>query len=594
MLAGEPTLRACRRALGLGAEASPALVIAAIGDQAPDQAAALAALQLRGEACDFAVETSAGAFAVAGRSAGALAWLCLTLTPSRPLAQARARSASENLLEIGLLDTVADAVALFDAKRRLTWHNAAFSELWGLEPAWLAERPSHGEWLDRLRRRRRLPETRDYAAFKARELARHESVAPAAPALWRLPDERTLKVTSGPRAGGGLALVFSDITREVGLTGRLNQLVQVQRATLDKLTDAVAVFGGDGRLSLHNEAFERFWGITGAQIAERPDFDGVVDLCVPRLHDLAFWRDLKGRVTDADPGLRAGAVAELTIGDGRRVVHQSRPLPDGATLIGFADVSDRRRLEAALAGREAALGEAERLRKAFVASVSYELRTPLTTVLGYCELIEQGGRIADDRDRAYLAAVRGAASQLAGSINDVLTMAEIDAGELVLDVEEADVADLLAAAAGRRAADASASSVEIRVSPDGGGGPMRGDPRRLGQVLDHLVDYALRHTGDGGAIVLSASRADREVRLSVADNGRGLPFDIQAHVFDRIGQDGAAGLGLPLVKAIVELHGGWVALESEPGAGTTITCHLPEEAQAGDGRPELFPSTAGA
>jgi len=103
------------------------------------------------------------------------------------------------------------------------------------------------------------------------------------------------------------------------------------------------------------------------------------------------------------------------------------------------------------------------------------------------------------------------------------------------------------------------------------------------------VENALRQTPPGGTVTLSAVRAAGEVRVAVSDTGRGVPFHVQAHIFDRfVGRDrGGPGLGLALVKALVELHGGWVALESEPGAGSTFTCHLPESAQVEAGQKEL-------
>ena len=93
----------------------------------------------------------------------------------------------------------------------------------------------------------------------------------------------------------------------------------------------------------------------------------------------------------------------------------------------------------------------------------------------------------------------------------------------------------------------------------------------------------------GGRVTLSAHRAPSEVQVQVSDTGRGIPFHVQAHIFDRfVGRDrGGPGLGLALVKALIELHGGWVALESEPGQGATFTCHLPETAYAGAGQTEL-------
>lgn len=487
------------------------------------------------------------------------------------------------------LNHIADAVAIFGEGKRLIFHNTAFAELWGLEPAWLADRPTHGEVLDRLRQRRRLPETVDYAKWKAAELDRYEDTSSGPDDLWSLPDGRTLKVGRQPHPMGGVVLLFSDITGELRLKAQYNGQIQVQQATLDKLNDAVAVFGSDGRLRLHNEAFELFWNVTGDQLQVAHDFEGVVELCVRRLHDMNFWRELKGRVADPDPQARAPISGEVKTSDSRIVVYQSRPLPDGATLIAFADVTDARKLESALADRSAALAEAERLKRDFVGNVSYELRTPLTTIIGYSELLERSGENLSERGRGHAAAVRTAATQLARSIDDVLDMAQIDADEMALDLEDVRVADLLAEAAARWQKEAEAAQVVIQVEHPEDIGLLRGDVRRLAQTLDHLAENALRQTPPGGVVTLAARRGLGEVQLQVTDTGRGIPFHVQAHIFDRfIGRErGGPGLGLALVKALVELHGGWVALESEPGAGATFTCHLPEAAQGAAGHPEL-------
>ncbi|HXU99275.1 MAG TPA: PAS-domain containing protein [Caulobacteraceae bacterium] len=487
-----------------------------------------------------------------------------------------------------MLGQVADAIAVFGPDRRLAFHNAAFARLWELEPAWLAESPGHGELLDRLRQRGRLPEPGDYSRFKTAELARHEDLGTAPEVIWRLPDQRSLKVASQPHPGGGLLMVFSDVTPELRLRSQFNHLLQVQQATLDKLSDAVAVFGADGRLRLHNEAFERFWSATAGQLAAGLPFDQVVELARHRLHDLQFWRDLKARITDPDPAARAPVENEIVTADRRVVAYQSRPLPDGATLISFADITDTRRLERALADREAALSETERLKREFVGSVSYELRTPLTTILGYAELLEQEGSDLDPRARGHMASIRAAGAHLARSINNVLAMAQFDAGEVAPDMADVDIAALLTEAAARWDETGREQGVAVAAVPDASLGLMRADPTRLAEVLDHLVENALRHTPSGGAVNLSAERALGEVRLQVSDTGRGIPFHVQAHIFDRFSGGESSGLGLALVKALVELHGGWVALESEPGAGATFTCHLPETPEAPEARPELF------
>ncbi|MGI9169314.1 MAG: PAS-domain containing protein, partial [Caulobacteraceae bacterium] len=389
LIGGREALAACARALAVGdggQAVDPQAVIDALSATKPDHGRRLNRLFTLGEACAFEGRGLKGAVWLEGRAAGTLVWLRLGVAPARPTdspaaarraALALARHAAAHEL---LLDQIGDAVAVFGPDQRLIFHNRAFAALWDLEPAWLGDGPSHGEILDRLRQRRRLPELVDYGRFKAGELARHGEIEPSAEAIWRLPSDRTLRVLGQPHPAGGLTLLFRDMTHELRLRTQFNHLIEVQRATLDKLTDAVAVFGSDARLKLHNEAFERFWGLTAEQLARTPDFDGVVELCLPRLHDRQFWRQLKWRITDPDPSVRAPAAGEVTMAERRVVAYQSRPLPDGATLIGFSDLTDARRLKSALADREAALIDAERLKREFVASVSHELRTPLTTV----------------------------------------------------------------------------------------------------------------------------------------------------------------------------------------------------------------------
>ncbi len=579
---GQGALDDCARIMGLEA-GDPGEVLATLSRLDTAAGAALRSLRDIGAPCDLTAACPGGAIRLSGRTAGALAMVALSVEAhaAPPASTAKAVLVRQTEAQALILNAAADAVALFGPDRRLTYHNGAFAELWGLEPAWLAEGPSHGALLDRLRQDRRLPEAADYGRFKAAELMRHERLDPAPEAIWRVAGDRTLRVFSLPHPAGGLILMFSDVTPELRLRSQFNQLIQVQKATLDKLNDAVAVFGADGRLKLHNEAFQRLWAIPASELAATPAFDDIVERCVPRLHDLAFWRALKGRITDLDPGVRGVALGEVLISDGRRMAWQSRPLPDGATLVSFVDVTDTRRLEHALADREAALDTAERLKRDFVGGVSYELRTPLTTILGYAELLEGADQALSKRARAWVAAVRSAAADLARSVEDILAFAEIDAGEMTLKLADTDIAALLSLAASRWMARAAEGGVSLDLIVGDDPGAILADGRSLARVIDHLIDHALRQTPPGGRVTLAARRAFGEVCLEVTDTGRGIPFHIQARIFDRFsGEEGAgAGLGPALVKAVVELHGGWVAVESAPGAGATFTCHLPEGGQ---------------
>lgn len=486
------------------------------------------------------------------------------------------------------LNHLADAVAIFGPAKRLAFHNTAFQTLFDIDPAWLDERPTHAELLDRLRQRRRLPEVVDYAGWKARELDFYGAAQAAPDDSWSLPDGRTLRVVRQPHPLGGILLIFSDITDELQLRSRYNAQIQVQTATLDKLNDAVAVFGSDGRLRLHNEAFETFWNLSGDRIATAADFDALAELCKAVLPDPALWLGLKARVADPDPESRVAISGEGRTNDGRVAAWQTRPLPDGATLVAFSDVTARRGLEHALVQREQALAESQALKREFVGSVSYELRTPLTTIVGYSELLETLGDLPE-RSRQHAGAIRIAASQLARSIDDVLDMAQIDAGEMELSLGDVRVCDLLAESAEKVRAKVEGRGATLTVTCPTDLKPIRADRHRIGQALDHLLENAARAVSDGGAVALSAEGAPTEVRLSVSDTGRGIPYHLQPHVFDRFvrRERGGPGVGLALVKALVELHGGWAEVESEPGKGAIFILHLPIGAATAAAAPEL-------
>ena len=491
------------------------------------------------------------------------------------------------------LNHMAEAVAVFDRGQRLVFRNTAFETLYKLDAKWLDERPMHGELMDRLREKRLLPEQADYAAWKKNELARYDS-APGEESpdeLWPLPDGRTLRVARQRHPLGGLMLIFEDKTDELALRARYNTLINVQRATLDKLHEAVAVFGSDGRLRLHNTAFETLWKLSPAQLEGQPEFAAIVRNCESLHPDSDAWAEMKARVTDPSPQSRKHVTGEWTRTDDRILTFLSRPLPDGATLIAWDDVTDSRRIEEALRDRAEALEASDRIKGEFVEHVSYQLRTPLTTISGYTDMMMQGfaGEMSE-RQQGPMTAIKEASEELAKLIDNVLDVAAIDAGQLELELGDTDLGAIAEEGTAFFAAKAEHSGVKIVLDDStGDDGVIRADSRRLKQVVLNLLSNAIRHTPKGGTVTLSLSRSAGAATISVKDEGEGIDPDRMARVFERFerGVRGGAGLGLALVKEIVELHGGWVDLESESERGTTVVVHLPEEAAEHHAAPEL-------
>ncbi|MEP1229495.1 MAG: ATP-binding protein, partial [Litorimonas sp.] len=375
------------------------------------------------------------------------------------------------------------------------------------------------------------------------------------------------------------------------LKGQLGTLINVQSATLDKLSEGIAVFGTDGRLKISNAAFARMWNLGEDNVKDNPRFSEIINLSLPLYHDTAFWNDLKARATDPDPEIRRQVEGEIRRSDDKMLTWLSKPLPDGATLIAWNDVTNARRAEAALIERAEAMEEADRMKSEFVGHVSYQLRTPLTTISGYSDFLQNGGAgEMNDKQSEYVFAIQSASEDLAKIIDDILDIAAIEANVLDLDLGDVNIYEMLHQALDYVATKADDTQISMQLSCDENIGVIRADETRLKQVVHNLLSNALRFTKPNGLILLSAARASGGgVTISVKDDGVGIPSDRQGQVFDSFESSrGGAGLGLALVQRFVERHGGWVELESAEGEGTHVTCYLPEKASTQAAHPELF------
>jgi len=270
------------------------------------------------------------------------------------------------------------------------------------------------------------------------------------------------------------------------------------------------------------------------------------------------------------------------------------PLPDGATLVTFVDVTDRFRIETALRERNEGLEAADRLKSDFIKHVSYELRTPLNTILGFSEHLASGVPGAlNPQQSEYLQAIVSGGNTLKNLINDILDLALVESGALRLELHRVDLYDLITDVATHAREWASKMGLALDVECAPGAGVFLADPRRLRQILFNLLSNAFKFTPRGGQVLLSGRIVDGDVQISVADNGPGLSPEVKASVFERFsaksqpGNRAGAGLGLALVNRFLELHDGWVEIETPPGGGTRVRCHIPRRAPDEDNSPQI-------
>jgi signal transduction histidine kinase len=477
------------------------------------------------------------------------------------------------------LDQLSSGVAVFDGQRRLAFYNDSYRRLWDLDRAFLDSNPDDSSVLDRLRAARKLPEQPDFRAWKAKLHEAYRAVEPEKDS-WYLPDGRALSVVTTPNPEGGVTYLFDDVTEGLELARRFDGLIRVQRETLDNLTEAVAVFGSNGRAQLFNPAFAKMWKLSAEALREQPHIETVEAWCRPLFDDANIWLTIREAVTRIEN--RVEVPLKLERRDGSVLDCMTMPLPDGATMLTFQDITDTENVERALRERNEALETADQMKVDFVHHVSYELRSPLTTIIGFAHFLSDPvtGPLMP-KQAEYLGYITTSTNALLAIINNILDLATIDAGAMSLNLGSIDIHKTIEAAAEGIQDRLATDRIQLGVDVDPNIGSFVGDERRVVQVLYNLLANAVGFSPQEGTIGLSAKRTEHSVVFAVTDSGPGIPPDVKDKVFDWFeshshgSRHRGAGLGLSLVKSFVELHGGKVDVNSIVGKGTTVTCNFP-------------------
>ncbi|WP_022683190.1 PAS domain-containing sensor histidine kinase [Sphingobium bisphenolivorans] len=496
------------------------------------------------------------------------------------LEQARVEHRRLEAAQRDLLDRLSAGVARFGSDRALRFWNQPFMSLFGLDQDHLADHPAFERVLDRMREARRLPEHRDFPAWRAERRDWFLSADPREE-NWLLADGTHLRVYAQPLPDGGLLLIFEDRTEQVQLSSARDTLLRVRTATFDNLFESIGVFSSDGRLHLWNSRFRSIWDVSEDLLAKHPRIDELMRAVQSRLAK-PQQANLVRELVRAATVERKQRVGHVGFADGRIFEFAAIPLPDGNALFTMLDVTDSRRVEQVLRDRNDALEQADKVKTAFVTNMSYELRTPLTTIAGFAEMMSAGyaGEMSSSAQE-YVDGILQSTNRLSMLIDNVLDLTQGEAGMLPIDRSTVDLAAEARDSAARIRGDAAAKGIDLAMSLQNTLGSIQGDRRRIGQVLDHLLENAVRYCSRGGRVLLHGDGGPDNARLVVSDNGPGISAGRQATIFnpsaraEQARNGGKAGIGLPLAKQLVEAHGGTLELVSEPGQGTMIVIELP-------------------
>jgi len=513
-------------------------------------------------------------------STGAVAGFAVDV---QDLEDARAELARYIESQRELADRMTAGTAQFDADRTLSFFNRPFAMMTQLDPDWLAEQPEFDRVIERMRDQQRLPETRDFPAWKEERRGWFTSADEVLEEEWMLPNGDHIRVVAQPLPDGGLRLFLEDRTEQLRLASARDTLLRVRAATFDNLFEAISVFASDGRLYTWNSRFIEDWELDEEWLTTHPRVDELVPAMARKLVNptaAAQIREMVRQTTNE----RQSSTGRITMTDGRHFQFAAVPLPDGNALLTMVDVTDSTRIEAALRERATALEEADRVKTDFVANMSYELRTPLTSIGGFAELL--GGGYAGDltpKARDYVSAILESVQRLSKLINDVLDLTTGDTRGVALEKERVDIAGLCRAAAETAKARAAEKGQKLDVDISPSAGHVFGDARRLRESVEHVLQNAIAYTDRKGRISLSATGDKKQAVIRIEDNGSGIEADDLPRVFNRFDRvveagvrgEAALGLGLPLTQQFIEAHGGTVVLDSEKGKGTTVTLTIP-------------------
>lgn len=275
------------------------------------------------------------AFTLRALPSGGVAGMAIDVTNTAPAGNL---NQPQRALFRQFLNRLNNAVAVFGPEGRLTDFNTAYARLWGLSENWLDTQPSQNEILDRLRGARKLPERRDYQAWKREQLELAEKPETRKEELWHLPGGKSLRVNVRPHPGGsGVIFLYDDVTDRLRLESTCNSLAKVQAAILNSLHDSMAIFGTDGRLKMHNANFTRLWQLSDADLRDEPHVMRLAEACRSRFESGNIWEIVLASINASAPE-DYNEWASATRPDGSVISLSLTRLPDGATIASFSEI----------------------------------------------------------------------------------------------------------------------------------------------------------------------------------------------------------------------------------------------------------------
>ena len=481
-------------------------------------------------------------------------------------------------LQKRLMESLTAAIAIYGVNQKLEYYNKAFVNLWKLDEDWLKTHPTYGEILEALREKRKLPEQADFVSFKRDNVGMFTNLISKKEDYYYLSDGKVLKVIIIPYQNRGLLFYYEDMTSQLSMERSYNTLVSVQRYTLDNLNEAVVVFGEDGKLELFNPNFTILWGFTESFLKSEPHVSRVleemVSLCTNE-NSSEFKENFIANLQSRDP-----VEVKMIRNDGKILMERFSPLPDGACLITYFDITDKENVERSLRAEKQAYEEADRIKTNFLGNVSYELRSPLTSIMGFSEMMLQlYASKLDKKSQEYIGAIHESSIKLKHLIDNIIDVSSLDAGYVSMEIKNADISNIIDSAISSNRPYAAEKRVKIDLVKDNDTSTIKADKARVVQALGLILNFSISMSGQNSELNFAVSNDKKNLNIKITYEGVIISEKDIPHIFEQFYkmQSDAAdsnGLGLYIAKTIISHHKGSIKVEPT-SSGSRFTIKLP-------------------
>lgn len=487
-----------------------------------------------------------------------------------------------------ILNHISVGIAIFGKDQTIEFYNSALLDIWGIDAQILDNRASHRGILDLLRERNRAPVVEDYVAWRTSVLGMYMRTDSLEDQLWNLPDGSSYNVVPLANSMGGIVFLYENITEKISLERRYNKVVATRRATLDGLCEGVVVFGADGYVQLYNPAFIQMWfpnGGSGVDVGIH--VSELAELCYALFQDKIFWQEMFSSLTEGTQ--RIERQAKIYRADDSVLQVTASPLPEGAVLFTFSNVTEQQKAESSLRERAEILAADDEYKRAFLTQLSHRLRTPLSTILGFAEILREGmfgdlnGQQAD-----YIDGIVRSSLDLRVLVDDVLELTAVETGCVDAVEEAVDLRVIIGDIAGivHSRLQNSYQKIVVQVSGSVELYKIHGDKERLQRALFIIVSSVAEGASEEFDIRVTIANSSAE---SVSCAIKCIASEELCSEYKKIFESQYSQMGcsdaiydqskrersLTLAKRIIEVYGGWVLVEVHNFRELTLKCQIP-------------------